>query len=128
MIQNTHLLISENLVGKVVELGKGSAIAELLAAPEMAADERGLIHGGFTFGLADFAVMCAVNDPNVVLGGAEVKFLKPVTVGQNMVASANVVSRDGGKVTAEVSVVVSGVNVFKATMTAFVLERHILDK
>jgi acyl-coenzyme A thioesterase PaaI-like protein len=44
----------------------------------MAADQRGLVHGGFTFGLADYAAMVAVNDPNVVLGAAEVRFLAPV--------------------------------------------------
>ena len=48
----------------------------------MAADGRGLVHGGFTFGLADFAAMCAVNDPNVVLGAATCKFLAPVQVGR----------------------------------------------
>lgn len=32
----------------------------------MAADEYRLVHGGFIFGLADYAVMLAINEPTVV--------------------------------------------------------------
>jgi acyl-coenzyme A thioesterase PaaI-like protein len=56
----------------------------------MAADDRGLVHGGFVFGLADHAAMLAVNDPFVVLGSAEVRFLRPVVVGERLVAEARV--------------------------------------
>jgi acyl-coenzyme A thioesterase PaaI-like protein len=49
----------------------------------MAVDDRGLVHGGFVFGLADHAAMLAVNDPNVVLGAASTRFLKPVRVGED---------------------------------------------
>jgi acyl-coenzyme A thioesterase PaaI-like protein len=47
----------------------------------MVVDAHGLVHGGFVFGLADYAAMLAVNDPNVVLGAAEARFLKPVRRG-----------------------------------------------
>jgi len=43
----------------------------------MAVDQMGLVHGGFTFGAADFAAMAAVNDPNVVLVSSECRFFKP---------------------------------------------------
>ena len=56
----------------------------------MAADDIGLVHGGFIFGMADYAAMLAVNDPNVVLGAADVKFLKPVSVQETVVAEARV--------------------------------------
>lgn len=126
MDQNTHHKIDRELVGEAVEITEGRAVAKLTATDRMAADERGLVHGGFTFALADYAVMLAVNDPYVVLGGSEVKFLKPVTVGQTMLAEARVAESAGKKRVAEVAVSVDGVKVMEGTMTAFVLPRHVL--
>ena len=54
--QRTHEKISPQLCGRAEELGAGHAKVVLDASQEMAADWRGLIHGGFTFGLADYAV------------------------------------------------------------------------
>lgn len=127
MKQNTHLRIDPELVGKVTELAEGRAVAELTATARMAADERGLVHGGFTFALADFAAMAAVNDPNVVLGASSVKFLKPVTVGQVMVAEAAVTASEGKKRLLDAVVRVNGEKVLEGQLTAFVLPRHVLD-
>ncbi|TLN24839.1 PaaI family thioesterase [bacterium] len=127
MKQNTHLAINPSLVGKVEKLEAENAVVTLLAAPEMAADQRGLVHGGFTFGLADYAVMLAVNDPNVVLGGASVKFLKPVAVGQLMRAEAVVTNAEGKKRIVKVTVTVDGAPVMEGELTAFVLPKHVLD-
>ena len=127
MNQNTHPRISPSLVGAAVELSSGKATAALDASPDMAADVRGLVHGGFTFGLADFAAMLAVNDPNVVLGASESRFLAPVTVGQRMVATAAVVQETGKKRVVETRVEVAGRSVFEAKMTCFVLDGHVLD-
>jgi acyl-coenzyme A thioesterase PaaI-like protein len=73
---NTHEKISKRLVGRPIEVVRGThAVVELNATNEMAVDLVGLTHGGFTFGLADYAAMLAVNHPNVVLGSAQVKSL-----------------------------------------------------
>ena len=127
MEQNTHLLIDSVLVGKTVSLDTEQATAELIATSDMAADARGLVHGGFTFGLADFAAMLAVNDPNVVLGGAETRFLAPVQVGQRMVATAKLTSDAGKKRTVQVEVKVANTTVMTGIFTCFVLPRHVLD-
>ena len=81
MEQRTHRLTSKRLVGKPVKIEKNYAEVLLETTEEMTVDEYGLVHGGFTFGLADYAAMLAVNEPTVVLGKADVKFLKPVKVG-----------------------------------------------
>jgi len=80
-----------------VELGDGTAEVELVTVPAMAADEQGLVHGGFVFGLADYAAMLAVNEPLVVLASAEVSFLRPVRVGERLRASAAVGDVEGRK-------------------------------
>jgi acyl-coenzyme A thioesterase PaaI-like protein len=93
----------------------------------MAADEHGLVHGGFTFGLADYAAMLAVNDPNVVLGAAEVKFLAPVRSGAVMLATAKLESRNGKKHRVICTVESGGKCVFEGTFTCFVLDKPVLS-
>ncbi|AWV89728.1 hotdog domain-containing protein [Bradymonas sediminis] len=124
----THLEINPELCGEVVALAVGRAQVELVATSVMAADERGLVHGGFVFGLADYAAMLAVNDPNVVLGAAEARFLAPVTVGQKIIAYAEVEEEAGKKRRVEAYAKVGDVEVFRAKFTAFVLEKHVLDQ
>lgn len=127
MRQNTHPRISPDLVGRAVELRAGAALAELVGTEAMAADDRGLVHGGFTFGLADFAAMLAVNDPHVVLGAADCRFLAPVRVGETMRATAEVSEEKGRKRSVAARVTVDDREVFTATFTCFVLDQHVLD-
>ncbi len=124
----THLRIDPRLCGEPVDLGPGRAAVQMTAIDQMAVDERGLVHGGFVFGLADYAAMLAVNDPNVVLGAADARFLAPVSVGQMVVANATVTDDAGKKRVVEATAQVDDTVVFKATFTTFVLDRHVLDK
>ncbi|WP_099209787.1 hotdog fold thioesterase [Thermococcus henrietii] len=128
MEQRTHRLTSERLVGRPLKIEPGKAEVELLTTEEMAVDEYGLVHGGFTFGLADYAAMLAVNEPTVVLGKAEVKFLKPVKAGERLMAKAEVIEDLGRKklVKAEVSNE-KNERVFEGTFHCYVLERHVLE-
>src|SRR5205823_9068457 len=97
MEQRTHEKISAHLCGRPVELSEGRARVLLETNRDMAADERGLVHGGFTFGLADYAAMLAVNEPTVVLASAQVKFLGPVVAGDRVEAEASVERSEGRK-------------------------------
>jgi acyl-coenzyme A thioesterase PaaI-like protein len=124
---NTHLGIDKELCGAPVELSAGRAVTRFTAVQRMSADDRGLVHGGFIFGLADYAAMLAVNDPNVVLGAADTRFLAPVRVGDVVVATAAVTAEKGKKRVVEASAAVGDKTVFTATFTTFVLEQHVLD-
>ncbi len=124
----THLAISARLVGEPVAIDDGTASARLVTSAEMAADDRGLVHGGFVFGLADYAAMLAVNHPHVVLGSAEVRFTAPVRVGEAVVAVARVSGEKGKKRTIDVSASVEDRVVLEGTLTAFVLEQHVLTR
>lgn len=123
----THLAISPTLCGTPLSLEEGEASAKLTPTVEMAVDDRGLVHGGFVFGLADYAAMLAVNDPNVVLGSADVRFVAPVVVGDEVIATARVVEAKGKKRRIEVTARVGEREVVKGTLTAFVLDYHVLD-
>lgn len=133
MEPQTHLQIDAALCGTVVELQPNRATVRLVASEVMRVDERGLIHGSFVFGAADYAAMLAVNDPNVVLGSAEVRFLAPIVVGDVIEATAEVESSTGreGSAKANKCVVVATARVgerevFRGTFVAFVLAQHVL--
>ena len=123
----THFNIDQALCGKPQLIENGESRVTFTALPEMAADKSGLVHGGFVFGLADYAAMLAVNHPNVVLGSADVKFLKPVQVGETLEARASVQKVDGKKQSVEVVVNQGDKIVFSGRFTCFVLDAHILD-
>jgi uncharacterized protein (TIGR00369 family) len=126
----THLAIDPRLVGSPAEIAEGTARVELATVAEMAADERGLVHGGFVFGLADYAAMLAVNEPNVVLGSSEVRFLRPVVTGERLVAEAAVEERAGKKIRVKATVRRADGDrgdVLSGTFVCFVPERHVLE-
>jgi acyl-coenzyme A thioesterase PaaI-like protein len=122
----THQKIDNALCGHPLTLEDGFSRVSFIAQENMAADETGLVHGGFIFGLADYAAMISVNHPNVVLGSADVKFLKPVKVKDTLVAEAVVQSSQGKKRIAAVIVRKGDTKVFEGVFTCFVLERHVL--
>ncbi len=122
----THTRIDQSLCGQPLEVGEGRSRVSLTTLAVMTVDGHGLVHGGYLFGLADYAAMIAVNDPNVVLGGAEVKFLKPVQVGETIVAEAKVLERAGKKNKVSVTVYREEEAVFSGEFVCFVLDKHVL--
>ena len=133
MEQRTHKLASERLVGRPLRIEPGYAEVELLTTDEMAVDEYGLVHGGFTFGLADYAAMLAVNEPTVVLGKAEVRFLKPIRVGEKLRAKAIEDNERDETFPQRKRIVKAEVfnekneKVFEGIFHCYVLKRHVLE-
>lgn len=125
--QQTHNLANKKLVGEVVEIRDGYSKVRLETSYEMAVDEKGLVHGGFTFGLADYAAMVCVNHPNVVLGGANVKFLAPVKNGEILIAKAFLIRNEGKKRVVEVEIFSEENKVFSGTFNCYILNNHVLD-
>jgi uncharacterized protein (TIGR00369 family) len=123
----THTRIDRELCGTPLEVGEGVSRVEFHAIERMAVDESGLVHGGFVFGLADYAAMIAVNHPNVVLGGAEVRFLLPVRTGDTLLAEAQVVSSEGKRKKVTVTIQREGQAVCEGAFTCFVLNTHVLS-
>jgi uncharacterized protein (TIGR00369 family) len=128
MEPRTHLHADSRFCGTAVELEEGSARVALEVIDSMIVDAQGLVHGGFVFSLADYAAMLAVNEPNVVLGAAETRFLKPVRRGDHLIASAQTIDAVGRKHQVRVEATVNSEKVFEGTFTCFVLERHVLGE
>ncbi len=124
---NTHLNIDTSLCGKVTKLQENYAEVLLHTTQQMTVDKQGLVHGGFIFGVADYAAMSAVNDPFVVLGASNSRFLAPVKVGDAVLCQASVVSEKGKKREVEVQAFVNEKLVFEGYFTTFVLSQHVLE-
>ena len=125
---NTHLAINQSLCGQVLSIEEGIAIVKINTSAEMVVDDHKLVHGGFIFGAADFAAMAAVNDPNVVLGSAEVKFLKPSKSGDAVILKAKVTEVSGKRRRVEVEGVdEAGTTIFSGVFNCFVLAKHVLE-
>ncbi len=122
----THSQIDRSLCGTPLVVEQGRSEVELIASETMAADATGLVHGGFVFGLADYAAMLAVNHPNVVLGKAASRFLVPVQVGQSLLARAEVHKVTGRRYEVQVEVLQAQSTVFEGEFTCYVLEDHVL--
>ena len=128
MERRTHLGIDVRLSGEPVELAEGRATVALTTTADMGADDHGLVHGGFVFCLADHAAMLAVNHPNVVLGSARTKFLKPVVVGERVVAAARLDRVEGKKQIVLVEARRGDEIVFEGEFVCFSPSRHLLEK
>ncbi len=123
----THQKIDPLLCGKPLDIREDYSRVELSVTSNMIVDNYQLAHGGFVFGLADHAAMIAVNHPHVVLGSAEVKFLKPVKTGDSVVAEAKVIEKKGRKRIVEVEIKRGEEIVFDGRFICFVLDKHVLE-
>lgn len=122
----THQAIDRELCGTPQQVEPGAATVTMTTTTRMAADDHGLVHGGFVFGLADHAAMLAVNEPTVVLGAADLRFLAPVVAGQTVTATAKVVETKGKKHIVEVEAVAEETTVLTGRLTCFVPPLHVL--
>ncbi|TFG02122.1 MAG: PaaI family thioesterase [Promethearchaeota archaeon] len=126
MKQKTHNKLNNNLCGIPIELKEGYSKLKLIANRKMILDDSNLIHGGFTFSLADYAAMLAVNHPNVVLTEANVRFIKPVILGDILIAEAYIKEKENRRILVEVKVSKDEIIVFEGEFKCYIPETHIL--
>jgi len=121
------LEIDTSLSGEVLELSEGGAVLKLKTDRRMVADEKGLVHGGFIFSLADFCAMATVNEPTVVLAQASIKFLKPVVVGDELIAEGRLTKSEGKRRWVFVEVKRGEEKVAEGEFLCVVPEKHVLS-
>eukprot|EP00929_Paragymnodinium_shiwhaense_P101967 TRINITY_DN6516_c0_g1_i1.p1 TRINITY_DN6516_c0_g1~~TRINITY_DN6516_c0_g1_i1.p1 ORF type:complete len:209 (+),score=35.87 TRINITY_DN6516_c0_g1_i1:90-629(+) len=135
--------IDQSLCGVPVLIENGRAVVELVPDSRMNADNRGLTYGGFHFGMAGYAAVLAINHPHVVLGDAQVRFLRPVRVGDALVCEAKVLQGGDTNLNRAIKKIVDvsircraggegapkrqEAEVFRGRFECFVLEKHVFD-
>jgi len=124
---NTHLKFNKKF-GQLIEIGEDTAKVRLEATEEMAVDEEGLIHGGFTFGAADFCAMATVNDPFVVLVRSQCEFMAPVKVGDVVEFVSETIMKEKRKHEVKVIGTLNEIKVFEGLFSCVKLDKHVLKK
>jgi acyl-coenzyme A thioesterase PaaI-like protein len=124
----THLKFNPKF-GRLVEITENGAKVILETTEDMAVDDEGLVHGGFTFGAADFCAMAAVNEPYVVLVRVtNCEFMAPVKVGDVVEFTGEIILKEKRKVEVKVIGTLNEIKVFEGTFGCVVLEHHVLKK
>jgi len=123
---NTHKKINQNLCGKLIEQAENYAKIKFEATEDMAVDDEGLIHGGFTFGAADFCAMATVNHPNVVLVSSKSKFLAPIQVGDTVIFESEIIFDDDKRQEIVVRGKMNDIKVYEGIFGTVVLKKHVL--
>jgi acyl-CoA thioesterase len=87
---------SRSLGISLVSCGEGTAVARMQVREDMV-NGHGIAHGGLVFTLADTAFACACNSwgPVTVAAAAEIAFVSPARLGDELVAEAAVRIRFG---------------------------------
>lgn len=126
VLLKTHEEINRDLCGEIEKMDIGYVKLKLVTTHDMLADSKGLIHGGFIFGAADYAAMAAVNERNVVLVASNCQFLSPVKFGDIVSFVAKVRHKEGRKRNVHVIGNVLDIKVFDGEFKTVVTDRHVL--
>ncbi|MEO1922909.1 MAG: PaaI family thioesterase [Nautiliaceae bacterium] len=124
----THLKFNPKF-GRLIEITEKGAKVVLETTDDMAVDDEGLVHGGFTFGAADFCAMASVNEPYVVLVKANnCEFMAPVKVGDTVEFTGEILMKEKRKVEVKVTGMLNEIKVFEGLFSCVVLDKHVLKK
>lgn len=89
---------SKEIVGDLIDIViEERAISTLTATEEMTFERTGVVRGHFIFAQADSLAIALVDSPVALTGLANIKFKRPVKVGEKLIAKAEVIRRKGNK-------------------------------
>ncbi|EEO25757.1 hypothetical protein [Helicobacter winghamensis] len=126
VIQKTCLNINPaNGVIKEQRYGKASVLLEV--TNKMVLDKQGLVHSGYLFSSAAYCALLAVNEPNGIMIGAEVKFLAPIELSNEVLFRAETLQEDTKKREVKVEGFVLDIKIFDAIFYVAVFDKHVLS-
>ena len=80
--------------GIIKELKDGQANVLLETTSKMILDKTGLVHSGNLYSSAAYSALLAVNNPNAIIIGVEMKFLAPIELGNEVLFKAQSLQED----------------------------------
>jgi acyl-coenzyme A thioesterase PaaI-like protein len=97
---HTHVrsLGSREIVGEMVDIEPDQqGISILATTEEMVFEKTGIVRGHYLFAQAESLALAVVNADVVVTGLVNVKYKRPVQVGERLIAKAEIIRRRGNK-------------------------------
>ncbi len=116
-------IAAQDIVGELVDLQLGqSAVSILETTSDMGFARSGVVRGHFVFAQADSLAIALVDADTVLTGLANVKYKRPVQVGDRLVARAEVIRQRRGQTVVLVVTRAEGKQVFRGKFVVFALE------
>lgn len=119
---------SKEIVGELIDIALGErAISILETTEEMVFERTRVVRGQYIFAQADSLAIALVDAPVVLTGIANIKFKRPVNVGEKLVAKGEVIRRKGNRTVVLVETRVGTDSVFRGKFVVFAVE-HLAPK
>lgn len=83
-------MLKPDLCGSIIKMSEEEVLVKFTPSEQMIGDQNNLIHSGFIFNAANYAAMCLVNQAHSLTIGAEVQFLAPIELEQEMLFLATI--------------------------------------
>lgn len=83
-------MLKPDLCGSIIKMSEEEVLVKFTPNEQMIGDQNNLIHSGFIFNAANYAAMCLVNQAHSLTIGAEVQFLAPIELEQEMLFLATI--------------------------------------
>lgn len=113
--------------GIIKELKDGQANVLLETTSKMILDKTGLVHSGNLYSSAAYSALLAVNNPNAIIIGVEMKFLAPIELGNEVLFKAQSLQEDTKKREVKVEGFVLDIKIFDAMFYVAVFDKHVLN-
>ncbi len=126
MEQKVRIHTSRQWVGEPLVIEEGYAEVELFTFSEMAVDERGMVNNGFIVGLGEYAAALSINEDFLFLVRADIRFSKPVPIGERLEAVARFTGKEDELLRVEVVVRDYSDEVMKGSFYFRKYDQHLL--
>ena len=114
---------SREMVGDLVDIRLGEAAVSVLETTEdMAFARTGIVRGEFIFAQAESLALALVDAPVALTGLCNLKFRRPVMVGEKLLARAEVLRRKERRLVVLVVTRSRGEQVFRGKLVVFAVE------
>ena len=120
----TKALETNEVVGDLIDLELGkSGISVLEITPDMVFERTRIARGHYEYSQANSLALSVIDAPQALTGVANVKYKVPVTVGEKLIAKAEVVKQRGNKFFVWVKIRNAEQEVFRAKFIMVTLEQ-----
>jgi len=114
---------SREIVGELIDLQLGErGISMMETTQDMAFEKTQIVRGQHIFAQADSLAIAMVDADVVLTGLANIKFKRPVRVGERLVAKAEVIRRKGNKFVVLVETMAGTDKVFRGKFVVFAVK------
>ena len=124
VLLRTHKQLDPIYVGHIESLSEGHCIVSFVTTEMMKADNEKMVHSGFLSMSAEYAALCAVNEPNVMMFHMDATYFACARVGDEVMFEARVRHVEGRKREIDVVGKIDSIKIYSCRATVVIPEYH----